>query len=137
MKESIGEIIRESVKKSGLTQEEFAKEMGMTLRNLANLFNKTRLPIEQLVRASRILKEDFVLKYTQILYDEEPGLSQFKPEERLLGDDQPVYEPPVHKQQTVSFTINIKGQFNKVAEELPGLLQAIKNETEARGLQMG
>lgn len=138
MKASIGELIRESVRKSGLTQEDFAKEMGMTLRNLANLFNKDRLPFEQLVRASRILKEDFVKAYTAILYDEEPGLHEFR---RTNGDvaseSHGQYEMTVHAPEEITFSLNIKGESTKIANEIGSLLSVIKAETEARGLHLG
>ncbi|HWK58705.1 MAG TPA: helix-turn-helix transcriptional regulator [Parapedobacter sp.] len=136
MKEPIGEIIRESVKRSGLTQEEFAKEMGMTLRNLANLFNKQRLPIEQVVRASKILKEDFIERYTDILYDEDPGLSAIR-QAPVLREPASGYEATVHKEPILTFSLNIKGEAGKISEKFPELLNVIKSETEARGLQLG
>src|SRR5690606_9853856 len=100
---------------SGLTQEEFAKEMGMTLRNLANLFNKQRLPIEQVVRASKILKEDFIERYTDILYDEDPGLSAIR-QVPVLRDSALGYETTVHKEPILTFSLNIKGEAGKISE---------------------
>lgn len=136
MVQSIGEIIRESVKKSGLTQEEFAGEMGMTHRNLANLFNKQRIPIEQLVRASKILKEDFLYHYMTILYEEENGLAPFR--KSLANEEHPGYEKLFHSQdKEVSLTINVCGLFEKLSEEMPDILRIIKSEVEARGLRLG
>lgn len=132
MKESIGEIIRESVRRSGLTQEEFAKEMGMTLRNLANLFNRERLPVEQIVRASKILKEDFIKRYFEILYDEEPGLSNFPRESKQ--DYVPIKAQESH---LVSLTFKVNGVFEKLTAEMPDLLKTFKKEAESRGLHLG
>lgn len=136
MVQSIGEIIRESVKKSGLTQEEFAGEMGMTHRNLANLFNKQRIPIEQLVRASKILKEDFLYHYMTILYEEENGLAPFR--KSFANEEHQGYEKLFHSQdKEVSLTINVCGLFEKLSEEMPDILRIIKSEVEARGLRLG
>lgn len=132
MKEVIGEIIRESVKRSGLTQEDFAREMGMTHRNLANLLNKDRIPFEQLVRASKILKEDFIKKYTSILYDEEVGLQEFK---KYNFEESPALSK-VPKEKTVSVSLIIRGEINKISKSLPDLLVIINREVEARGLQL-
>lgn len=140
MNQSIGELIRESVKKSGLTQEEFAREMGMTHRNLANLFNKERIPIEQLIRASKILKEDFINQYSSILYNEEPALFGFR--DQYLVQEKTKYEKLIHKEklnqdQEVSVSINVFGLFEQLADEFPEMLRIIKTEAEARGLRLG
>lgn len=135
MREPIGQVIKESIKKSGFTQEDFAREMGMTLRNLANLFNKDNLPIDQIVRASKILKEDFIKTYTDWLYENEPHLSELH-EIEIHNSGQSGRPLPLIQPQVISFSVNFQGTIDAIASQMPDLIVVIKNEAEKRGIQL-
>ena len=130
MKEIIGVVIKESIRKSDMTQEDFAKEMGMTLRNLANLFNKEHIPIEQLVRASKIMKQDFIKVYTDWLYEKEPKI---RPNEN--EDIQPKY-PDQYLKNEMTIFLNVKGSFDDIKNNMTDFLEIVKKEAEERGLHL-
>ena len=135
MREPIGQVIKESIKKSGYTQEDFAREMGMTLRNLANLFNKENLPIDQVIRASKILKEDFIKTYTEWLYENEPHLSGLH-EAEIHTSYLDEGTNPLNKPQLISFTVNFQATIDAIASQMPELILVIKSEAEKRGIQL-
>ncbi|MGJ1296529.1 hypothetical protein ACR777_20120 [Sphingobacterium spiritivorum] len=130
MKEIIGVVIKESIRKSDMTQEDFAKEMGMTLRNLANLFNKEHIPIEQLVRASKIMKQDFIKVYTEWLYEKEPKIRPHENE-----DIQPIY-PDQYLKNEMTIFLNVKGSFDDIKNNMTDFLEIVKKEAEERGLHL-
>lgn len=128
MKEAIGEIIRDAIRKQGITQEEFASEMGMTHRNLANLFNKKHIPIDQLMRASKLLKQDFIKDYTEWLYENETSLIPFKASENLSSIIN------TKKIDQISFSLTVKGSMESVQNEISSFLKSVQQEAESRGL---
>lgn len=136
MKESIGSVIKESVRKSGYTQEEFAKEMGMTLRNLANLLNKEHLPIDQIIRASKILNEDFIRPYTEWLYEKEPNIAKLYENEVHIPSLSKDVGCEYQRKDELSISLNIKGELEAIKDNLSDFLDVIKKEAEDRGLHL-
>lgn len=136
MKEAIGEIIRNTIRKSGFTQEEFAKEMGMTLRNLANLFNKEHIPIDQLIRASKYLKRDFISDYTKWLYENEstlkPYASQIVPDINVASDHQEIYR----KKGSMTISLSVSGAMDDIKNNITDFLEVVQKEAEERGLHL-
>jgi len=137
MKELIGQLIRDALRKKGITQEDFASEMGMSHRNLANLLNKNHIPIDQLVRVSKLLNQDFIKDYTDWLYENESVLKPYKTDVlkkiRHADDDDIYVSLPVDQ---ISFSLKIQGSFDTVTSEMANFLQSIKKEAEERGLHL-
>lgn len=139
MKDPIGIVIKDSIRQSGMTQEDFANGMGMTLRNLANLFGKEHIPMEQLARASKIMKRDFITEYVEWLHEKVPEIKEY---ENFLhkNNSQLVQEPPekynVDKPELISVALNVKGSLESVTANLSELIAIIKKEAETRGLKL-
>src|SRR5690606_17055421 len=105
MKEIIGEIIKEEVRKQGLTQEQFSSMMNMSLRTTANLFNKEHLPHDQLITASKVLKKDFVREYINYLYDNNPDVKKL---DNINGEDAG-FTKPAKIEHEITLQVNIYG----------------------------
>lgn len=132
MNEIIGEIIKEEVRRSGLTQDQFAERMNMSLRTLANLFNKEHPPHDQLIKASKVLQRDFVRDYLEYLYDTNPEVRNLHVEE-----DRGVYIKPATKEHEITLQINVQGRVEKIETEFASFLRAVRKEAEDRGLSLG
>lgn len=137
MKEPIGQLIRDAIRKKGITQEDFASEMGMSHRNLANLLNKNHIPIDQLVRVSKLLNQDFIKDYTDWLYENESVLKPYKLQtvsKNQATDDESIYASiPVEQ---ISFSFKVQGTFEAVTSEMASFIQSVKKEAEERGLHL-
>ncbi|MDX3913812.1 MAG: helix-turn-helix transcriptional regulator [Pseudosphingobacterium sp.] len=131
--EIIGVAIKEEVRKSNMTQDDFADAMGMSLRNVANLFNKEHIPHDQLIKASKVLKKDFLKLYSEYLHSKYPELDSYSSGPIVAEEKQHIYEARVHE---ISFQLNIKGTFEKVQKEMPDLIRIIKEQAELRGLSL-
>lgn len=133
MKEIIGEVIKEEVRKVGLTQESFASQMNMSLRNIANLFNKEHLPHDQLINASKVLKRDFVRDYLDYLYDLNPDVKVLS----AVSEPHESYTHPATLEHEISLQVQIFGRLDKIESEFPSFLRSMKREAERRGLHLG
>lgn len=132
MKEIIGETIKDEVRRSGLTQEQFASKMSMSLRNIANLFNKEHLPHDQLIKASKVLERDFVKDYLDYLYDSNPEVKKLS----KVKEPDVSYLKPATFIHEISLQINVKGKMESIESEFPAFLRLMKKEAEQRGLQL-
>ncbi|WP_336828471.1 hypothetical protein [Sphingobacterium multivorum] len=139
MKEPIGIVIKDSIRQSGMTQEDFANDMGMTLRNLANLFGKEHIPMEQLARASKIMKRDFITEYVAWLHEKTPEIKEY---ENFLHKEHLDYEQNIivnHEKETpdlISIALNVKGSIESVSANLSELISVVKKEAENRGFKL-
>src|SRR5690554_3797205 len=133
MKEIIGELIKEEVRKKGLTQEQFAGMMNMSLRTTANLFNKEHLPHDQLIKASKVLERNFVKEYLEYIYDSNPEINDL----RMLEEPGTPYIKDAIKEHEISLQVNIFGKIEKIETEFASLLKVIKKEAESRGMHLG
>lgn len=133
MKEIIGEIIKEEVRKQGMTQEQFSTQMNMSLRTTANLFNKEHLPHDQLINASKILKRDFVRDYLDYLYKSNPEIERL----RIPDDPASSHAKSATNEHEISLQVNIYGKIEKIESEFSSFLRVIKKEAEIRGLYLG
>lgn len=133
MKEIIGELIKEEVRKKGLTQEQFSGMMNMSLRTTANLFNKEHLPHDQLIKASKVLERDFIKDYLEYIYDSNPEINDL----RILEEPGIPYKKDATKEHEISLQVNIFGKIEKIETEFASLLKVIKKEAENRGMHLG
>uniref|UniRef100_F4C454 Uncharacterized protein n=1 Tax=Sphingobacterium sp. (strain 21) TaxID=743722 RepID=F4C454_SPHS2 len=138
----IGEEIKKIAKLRKFKNAEFADAMNMEERNLYHFFKKSDLTLDQLVDASKVLEYDFIslyLKHKKGIQSianliaqgsndivEEKAESYQRTEKRLV-------EP----KNQISFTVKIFGDYSKIREEIPSLLDIIKEQAELRGLHMG
>src|SRR5690606_31845022 len=125
MKDIVGEIIKEEVRRSGLTQDQFAEKMNMSLRTLANLFNKEHPPHDQLIKASKVLQRDFVRDYLEYLYDTNPEVRNLN-----LEENRGTYIKPAIKEHEITLQINGQGRVEKIESEFTSFLKAVRKEAE-------
>ncbi|HAK29716.1 MAG TPA: hypothetical protein DCW66_17775 [Sphingobacterium sp.] len=139
MKEPIGIVIKDSIRQSGMTQEDFANDMGMTLRNLANLFGKEHIPMEQLARASKIMKRDFITEYVEWLHEKTPEIKEYENflhKENLGYDQNYRIDGDGEKPELISIALNVKGSMESVSANLSELISVVKREAENRGFKL-
>ncbi|WP_286727847.1 MULTISPECIES: hypothetical protein [Sphingobacterium] len=139
MKEPIGIVIKDSIRQSGMTQEDFANDMGMTLRNLANLFGKEHIPMEQLARASKIMKRDFITEYVEWLHEKTPEIKEYENflhKEYLDHEQSGIANNQRETPELISIALNVKGSIESVSANLSELISVVKREAETRGFKL-
>lgn len=130
----IGNEIKKVVNKKGLKNKTFASLMNMEERNLYHFFKREQIDIDLLLKASEVLDVDFVSLYIENSkfknhlkrYESAKG-------SELVNDLEYGYE----KENQISFSICVKGSFEKVSSEMSNILQLVKKEVEDRGLSLG
>ncbi|WP_353183534.1 helix-turn-helix transcriptional regulator [Parapedobacter lycopersici] len=127
---SIGEIVAADIKRSGLSVTYVAQQMGMSRKGLSDILKRDDMSLSQLASLSEILNKDYFDLYKS-KHQQETGIKL----PSAVAEDKNEYVPT--NEPKMSFTLNILGGFDTLKKEIPELLEVIKNETEARGLQLG
>lgn len=129
----IGAEIKKLVRKRGITNKAFAEKMNMEERNLYHFFKKETLDVDILLQASEILDFDFLDLYIKN--------SKFK-NYSLNRQNTPLIQPKKNGEHVedsknqISFSINLKGDFDMVSQEMSNFLQLVKKEAEQRGFRL-
>ncbi|MGA6117177.1 hypothetical protein [Sphingobacterium anhuiense] len=129
----IGAEIKKMLRKRGLTNIAFAEKMNMEERNLYHFFKKEALDVDQLLQASQILDFDFLDLYIKNSKFKQYSKKFVDPHHISVSEEQEVYKKSSNQ---ISFSIHLKGDFNKVAEEMSNFLQLVKKEAEQRGFEL-
>lgn len=127
---SIGETVAIDIKTSGLSVTYVAQQMGMSRKGLTDLLKRDDMFLSQVASLSEILGRDYFATY-KTTYQSDKGIKL--PD--ILREETSGYVPNVEPE--ITFTLSIKGAANRITEQIPSLINIIKSETEARGLQLG
>lgn len=129
----IGAEIKKLVRKRGITNKAFAEKMNMEERNLYHFFKKETLDVDILLQASEILDFDFLELY--IKNSKFKNYSSNRQNNALIQSHKSGETVEEVKNQ-ISFSINLKGDFDKVSQEMSNFLQLVKKEAELRGFKL-
>lgn len=66
----IGQEIKQEVQKQDLTIEDFAKDLHLASSEIKNIFNKTSLETDLLLKISKLLKRDFFSLFSNYVIEE-------------------------------------------------------------------
>ena len=129
----IGAEIKKLVRKRGITNKAFAEKMNMEERNLYHFFKKETLDVDILLQASEILDFDFLELYIK---NSKFKNYSFNRQNNTLVQPHKSGEPVEEVKNQISFSINLKGDFDKVSQEMSNFLQLVKKEAELRGFKL-
>ncbi len=134
---NIGELLKAAWQESNLSQKDFADQMDMSVRNLQYLFEKNDIHISQLIKASAVLKKDFIKDYLEIMKINK-GIeypSEYNSDKLVVQEVLEKYYPNKQEKRNVATVqLNIKGEISLLSQFFPEILDIVKREAEARGL---
>lgn len=135
----IGRLIKEKLQESGYKQREFAEMMCMSLRNLSYFLDRTDMPISMIIRASSILKKDFIKDYLD-LYAEKNGAiypSEYNTDKLNIEEvlNKYIHQNPTEKDQ-ITVQLNLKANITIISKYFPELLYILKKEASQRGISI-
>lgn len=129
----IGTEIKKIIRERGMTNRAFADKMNMEERNLYHFFKKETIDLDVLLLASQVLDFDFLELYIKNSKFKQYSKKSSHPNHTTVAEEQEVYKKNSNQ---ISFSIHLKGDFNKVAEEMSNFLQLVKKEAEQRGFEL-
>jgi len=128
----IGKAIRSRIVEKGMTFKSFSDKFGISDRNLQHIFQKTDLPITQIVRASEILDYDFIADYIKA---KKPKYKILVPEEKGVNEPNGFYKSIPNDFTTMMFSLTIAGTQSQF-EKFPELLQKTRKDAEDLGFKL-
>ncbi|CDS92744.1 conserved hypothetical protein [Sphingobacterium sp. PM2-P1-29] len=129
----IGTEIKKIIRERGMTNRAFADKMNMEERNLYHFFKKETIDLDVLLQASQVLDFNFLELYIKN--------SKFRKHSEIFNATAPISVSEeqgsyIKKSNQISFSIHLKGDFNKVTAEMSNFLQLVKKEAEQRGFEL-
>ncbi|WP_286709543.1 MULTISPECIES: hypothetical protein [Sphingobacterium] len=129
---TIGEIIAFDIKKSGLSVTHVAQKIGMSRKGLTDILKRNDMNLSQIASLSQELGRDyfevFKLKENYII----PVSTNIAKTEAI----EKANEIEKVDENQISFSIHLKGDFEKVSKEMSNFLQLVKKEAELRGFKL-
>lgn len=133
MELTIGEIIATDIKKSGLSVTYVAQKIGMSRKGLSDILKRNDMSLSQLASLSEAIGKDYFAIYISKSEYNVPVEYNVEPIELSNAESPNDYQ---ELEEQMTFSINLKGSFNTVANEMSNFLQLIKKEAEDRGLHL-
>lgn len=126
MRQSIGNILQEELKKEGKPSlQDFASMIGISYRTLFNVFKgESELSFSQIVKSSEILDIDLISK---ILYAEK--------KEHILETDA-VDKQKSRTTKTMSISFNVSGSVEHLTSNFPEFIEGLRVMAEKCGLRV-
>ncbi|WP_153847540.1 hypothetical protein [Sphingobacterium paramultivorum] len=129
---TIGEIIAVDIKKSGLSVTHVAQKIGMSRKGLTDILKRNDMNLSQIASLSQELGRD----YFEIFKLKENYNIPSSDTLTKIESIEKTNEIEKIEENQISFSIHLKGDFEKVSQEMSNFLQLVKKEAELRGFKL-
>ena len=129
---TIGEIIAVDIKKSGLSVTHVAQKIGMSRKGLTDILKRNDMNLSQIASLSQELGRDYFEIFKLKENYNIPSPDTLTKTESIEKTN----EIEKTEENQISFSIHLKGDFEKVSQEMSNFLQLVKKEAELRGFKL-